>query len=45
MAFGLIDVTIVAVPAHVAGPAVVLAGIVTFIIVAGAVLFTVWRME
>ncbi len=44
-AFGLLDINIVAVPAQVVSPWEVVAGVVTFVIVAFAVIYTVWRME
>jgi hypothetical protein len=44
-AFGLLDINIVAVPARVVSGWEVFAGVVTFVIIAFGVVYTVWKME
>jgi hypothetical protein len=45
IAFGLVDAAVVAVPAMVLTVYQLVAGAIAFVLIAGGLLFTVWRLE
>jgi hypothetical protein len=45
IAFGLVDAAVVALPATAVTVSQLLAGAIAFVLIAGGLLFTVWRLE